>query len=601
MLNRLAFSGFKDRWKDYLVLFSGLTISAAIFYMFQTLAMNKSFLKSNSPVGITSIVFEFGTVLLVIITLVYILYANNFLMSMRSKEYGMFMMLGAKTKTVARLIMTETLGIGLISSVVGIILGMGLTRITAGFLAQQMDFSLSKLHVFYWPAILATLVVFGIVFIFSSIKNSITIARKPVLTLLKSNQEPTRTKQRFGVRKVFELILGVALLAIGYYAMANAAHLTVYTALPVAIITIILGTYYVISTLFSLVINFLRRNDFALKKLHSFTLEQLNFRITDYTKILSMVSILFALSLGALTVGVGFRNSIQTLTNNQTVYDVTVNDVNSRQQKMISQLSVKKNHQYTYKIAGNKLYLDQSQLNQDPWKIVPPVKNTGSKNKKTKTKIISAAQINDPKNYENADFKYQLVPEAINKDLKVVSDNQFQQIHGQKHQLNLLEVNDFYGHTKQINKIESMQKNYAAMKQYSSAKILGYNMINEFFSGLEFMGFFLGLAFLAMLASCLMFKILSGASSDIQRYKMLNKIGARRSLMSHSINQELGTLFVIPGVMGIVHVLFGLQMFKDLIANPYDGIWLPILIFVAIYGLYYLVTIWLYKLIVLRK
>lgn len=51
-----------------------------------------------------------------------------------------------------------------------------------------------------------------------------------------------------------------------------------------------------------------------------------------------------------------------------------------------------------------------------------------------------------------------------------------------------------------------------------------YNTFNSMFSGFEFMGFFLGLAFLTMLASCLMFKILSGSKSDQVRYEMLQKL-----------------------------------------------------------------------------
>ena len=50
-----------------------------------------------------------------------------------------------------------------------------------------------------------------------------------------------------------------------------------------------------------------------------------------------------------------------------------------------------------------------------------------------------------------------------------------------------------------------------------------YEVYNGLFSGFEFMGFFLGLAFLTMLASCLMFKILSGSKSDIARYEMLER------------------------------------------------------------------------------
>ena len=83
MLWKLSLTGIKGRFKDYLVLFSGLIMSSAIFYMFEALATNKDFVTSNSPIGMAAIVFQIGSVLLGIITLVYIIYANSFLMSMR--------------------------------------------------------------------------------------------------------------------------------------------------------------------------------------------------------------------------------------------------------------------------------------------------------------------------------------------------------------------------------------------------------------------------------------------------------------------------------------------------------------------------------------
>lgn len=86
MLNKLAIGGIKHRIRDYSVLFSGLMIAAAIFYMFMSLAMNKDFLNSNSPAAATVFIFGFGAVLLAIITVVYINYANKFLLSMRQKD-----------------------------------------------------------------------------------------------------------------------------------------------------------------------------------------------------------------------------------------------------------------------------------------------------------------------------------------------------------------------------------------------------------------------------------------------------------------------------------------------------------------------------------
>jgi putative ABC transport system permease protein len=115
------------------------------------------------------------------------------------------------------------------------------------------------------------------------------------------------------------------------------------------------------------------------------------------------------------------------------------------------------------------------------------------------------------------------------------------------------------------------------------------------------MGFFLGIAFLAMLASTLMFKILSGASFDASRYTMLQKIGVRPSLLRRSVRQEIGALFLFPGVLGITHVLFGLNMFKGLLQQPYGNLLLPFGIFIVLYAVYYALTVWLYESIVIKR
>lgn len=50
MLTKLSLAGIKNRFKDYLVLLTGLIISAAVFYMFANLATNREFVKSNRQI-----------------------------------------------------------------------------------------------------------------------------------------------------------------------------------------------------------------------------------------------------------------------------------------------------------------------------------------------------------------------------------------------------------------------------------------------------------------------------------------------------------------------------------------------------------------------
>lgn len=121
------------------------------------------------------------------------------------------------------------------------------------------------------------------------------------------------------------------------------------------------------------------------------------------------------------------------------------------------------------------------------------------------------------------------------------------------------------------------------------------------FSGIIFMGFFLGIAFLTMMASSLMFKILTGASRDIPRYHMLRKIGVRRELLRTSNYKEFFFVFLFPPIVGILHVIVGMNIFHGIVLNPYFRIWLPILSFIGIYVVYYWITVQLYQKIVLPK
>ncbi|KRL05624.1 FtsX-like permease family protein [Liquorilactobacillus oeni] len=116
MLRKLAMSGMKRCLKDYLVLFSGLIISNVIFYLFETLATNGTYLHSNGEImSIIGYIFTIGSVLLMLITLIYVNYANNFLLSMRQRDYGLFIMLGVRKKKMGQLIWFEATIVGLFS------------------------------------------------------------------------------------------------------------------------------------------------------------------------------------------------------------------------------------------------------------------------------------------------------------------------------------------------------------------------------------------------------------------------------------------------------------------------------------------------------
>ncbi|MEQ7179898.1 ABC transporter permease [Enterococcus thailandicus] len=601
MLWKLSLTGMKSRLRDYLVLFSGLVMASAIFYMFESMASNEAFLTSNSTISSTVIIFRLGSVLLSIITFVYILYANSFLMTMRQKDYAMFMMLGAKGRKIAQMIFSETFIVGILATLVGSVVGMGLTSIVSHLLVQQLNIKISHFSPFSVHGLLITIVFFSILFLLAAIVNAFSIVKKPILTLIRADQTPTQMKQH---KFLFflEVVLGIASLTCGYYMMQNLEKFQLF-GIVIALVTIVLGTYFIFHSVIIFCLSLLKKADgIALRKLNNFTLSQLSFRIREYTQMLSMVAMLFALALGALTVGLGFKNEISKMTNSFTVYDVVLNNAQKIDQQEVAKLDPKVNASYTQKEDEQTIYYLSEQFEQTPF-IVKEGMN-GDRNIKPKNKEITATQLAQELTLQDSLREYEL-PEQQPKEIKLVSQEEFSQLNLPETTLQLIQVTDFDKQLSNLEKLVAENKaNNEELKNvdYSfTQKADVYNTFNSMFSGFEFMGFFLGLAFLTMLASCLMFKILSGSKSDQVRYEMLQKIGTRQGLLTQSIRREIGVLFLAPGLLGVVHVLFGLQMFKLLMSDPYDNLWLPFTIFFVLYFVYYVITTWLYTGIVLKK
>lgn len=620
MLWKLSLTGIKSRFKDYLVLFSGLTFASAIFYMFMTLATNPAFLKGSLSIAfqITQIVFGLGIALLSIITFVYIVYANSFLLSMRQKDYGMYMMLGARTSKIGRLIFTETLVVGLLATLLGTVLGVALTQGVSSILISQLGLQIHKFVGFYLPALLWTIAFFAILFFLAAFWNRHKLVKSNIINLLHEDQKPVKL-HRNKLWKFIEALLGIALLATGYWAMMHAAKLGTKTV-PIAFFTIVFGSYFTFDSFFTAIIDLLRKNlSFKYRKLHSFTLGQLKFRLSDYTRILSTVSLLFALALGAITVGLNFNNMTEQAMQS-TYYDVVLYNRNQKVDNQLKKVSVKSTTHFDYKMVveskgkekNRVLYISENQLKNN--KIMYQHYSRKNDVNHYDTRRLTVNDFKNKKSDVAAEGEYQLVSLTpyIDAQAKVVSQAQYDQIKAKVNKIELLRVNNFRSNFNNIEKLQKLSVNQMISSpeaekdginvNLSNSKSAQYRLVSSMTSGFEFMGFFLGLAFLAMLASTLMFKVLSGANSDKPRYQMLWKVGTRKSLLKSSITKEIGILFALPAVLGVVDVLFGLQLFKSILGmNTYDKLWIPFTIFGVLYVIYYLLTVILYQHIVLQK
>jgi putative ABC transport system permease protein len=600
MLSRLALSNIKNRLRDYIVLLTGLVMSSAIFYMFANLATNEDFIKSNATFKFAVPVFYFGEVLLVLITFVYVMYANSFLLNMRLHDYGLFMMLGAKKRRVGSLMVFETLTVGIIATAIGLALGVGLTDGISSLLFNHLGIVLHHFNSFYFKAFLTTIILYLVLFVIAAIFNLQSLIRTPVLKLLKQNDTVNKIKVH-GIGLYFAGIFGVILVGIGYYALAK---IMVYqlASIPVALVTIVLGSYLIFRSSMTLIIDRLKKSNWARRKLNSFTLSQIMFRIQDYTKILTITSLLFAMALGAITVGSGFNRQINSMAQGASSYTLAINNPTAKEQKLIKQLSGRSVVSYDQKFSGKHVIYNEDQFAQHPFKVVKASKTESGLLSTSKTVPVSVDRLKKEVSSQ-IDF-INLGGSVFDASAKFYSTKDFNQIDAKEGSVSVINVKSIAENRKVLEKLNTSQvKAFPKMAEngFGAGTFPAYQLISGIYGGLEFIGYFLGIAFLAMLASCLMFKILSGTQQDKIRYNLLTKVGTRRSLLRQSINREIFVLFALPGALGIIDVLFGLQMFKVFFKDPYYNIQYPIIIFIALYSLYYFLTTWLYKLIVLPK
>lgn len=602
---KLSLISVKKRWQDYVVLLAGLVISVATFYMFQTMSLNSVFLAEIIPtVAMIGIIFQLGAVLLGMITIVYIFYANSFLLAMRKKEYGMYLMLGAKKKKIKQMMRIETLVIGSLSLVTGTVLGMGLAQVMTQYLMARLAIDSAQYQAFSPMAILVTLLFFGCLFILTSIFNGMKFSKTKLLRLL--NEEAVVEKYHKNNFLTFILtLIALVLLGIGYYSMWHLMTLGIQ-GLVIALFTITFGTFLFFKAVFPFTINFLKnRGFFANKGLRMFTLSQLSFKASALSRVLGMVGMLFALSLGAVTVGNAFNNYKEAFLK-QFPYDLVLHDPSEETLKEVAKLKIKKEQVYHVKKVKNDFYFlgdeIQSQpilvqkgdnfleVNLQPYRKIKPGE-TYSYDQETNFQIMQGfGLLEDPYSPFVPDIAYH-----------VLNQEDFNQQAGVESQILTYEVVDFKEAIPALKEIDKIAGRNLKEEDGTSSKISMYTMIDGMVSGFVFMGIFLGIAFLAMLASCLMFKVLSGAYQDVERYDMLHKIGVKKSALVRSIAQEIFVVFLIPGVLGMIHVLFGLKMFELLLPKPYGNIGGPFILFGLLYFAYYLVTVWLYRRIVLPR
>ena len=194
MLFNLSLKNIRKSFKDYAIYFFTLILGVAIFYIFNSLESQTVMLKLNSStkdiIKLMNNVLSGVSVFVSFILGFLIVYANQFLMKRRKKEFGIYMILGMSKKQISKILLVETITIGLISLVIGLVLGVALSQVMSIVVANMFEADMTKFtFVFSLSAWIKTMIYFGIMYLLVMVFNTIQVNRQQLIKLLTANRQ----------------------------------------------------------------------------------------------------------------------------------------------------------------------------------------------------------------------------------------------------------------------------------------------------------------------------------------------------------------------------------------------------------------------------
>lgn len=207
----------KRNMKDYFLYFISLVGSIIIYFTFVSIKRNESvvaLLKESDKVETT---FTFAQILLIIFLTIFIFYCNSFFLRKKKKEIALYSLLGIRKEEIAKLLFYETLLVGAAASVLGILAGLFIANMCAGFLVKLMGSAFTFTFTISFLSIVEVLITIGAIFFIASWKSKKLIYEHRLVELLygenQKEEAPTYSSKK-AKRAIVLLITGyiIALL-----------------------------------------------------------------------------------------------------------------------------------------------------------------------------------------------------------------------------------------------------------------------------------------------------------------------------------------------------------------------------------------------------
>ena len=321
MLCKLAWGNVRRAGRDYLVYLLTLTLGVTVFYAFNTISMQVDIagIDEEGLAQVMGSILGDLTYFLAGVMAFLMVYANNFIMKRRKKEFGLYQVLGMGRGRVATIMALETVIVSVVAFVAGIVLGVGLSQLMTFFTASLFKTQIANFHFFFsMHAFNLTLACMLVMFVLTLLLNLRAVRRTKLIELMGAERRNESIKTRNPWIAIAIFAVGVVLVGVAYYRLLRDGFPLTATdsklqeamsqfGITTAMVTV--GTFALFWGLSGMLIKLLQSlRSVYWRGLNMFTVRQLSAKVNTVCFSMGVIAMILFLAITSVTCGMSIAN-----------------------------------------------------------------------------------------------------------------------------------------------------------------------------------------------------------------------------------------------------------------------------------------------------
>ncbi|RDW18064.1 bacitracin ABC transporter permease [Oceanobacillus arenosus] len=306
-INQLIFRNLRKNIRNYYLYVFALIFSVALYFAFVTLQYDPSMDEVEGGIkGAAAI--RVGSILLIAIVTVFLIYANNLFIKRRSKEIGLLQLVGLTKGKIFQILSIENIMLYFGSMLIGIFLGFSSSKLIMMILIKILGVEETAVLRFSLEALIQTVIVFAGIYVVILLMNAIFIKRQRIISLFNRTSSREGKRRRVSIIEMIVGIIGLALIGLGYYLSTRLfggefmMMEQLFIVMVIILASVIIGSYLFYKGSVSFIFNLIRKKNAGYLTVNKvLSLSSIMFRMKSNSFLLTVITTISALAIGLLS------------------------------------------------------------------------------------------------------------------------------------------------------------------------------------------------------------------------------------------------------------------------------------------------------------